>query len=56
MKLKLEIDMDNSAFEEPGEIQNIIEQLAQKLAGASQGEHGSVRDSNGNTVGSWSIE
>jgi hypothetical protein len=55
MKLKLEIDMDNSAFERhvDGELAKCLNQVVEKVQSQSEGK---IRDSNGNTVGSWSVE
>ena len=53
MKLKIEIELDNSAFEEPGEIERILECLGSRLpstACETQGEI-SAHDCNGNWVG-----
>jgi hypothetical protein len=56
MKLKIEIDMDNSAFEDnPNELSEILADLAGSLKYRKFND-GSIRDSNGNTVGSWSVE
>ena len=59
MKLKLEINLDNAAFEESPDLEaaNILSDLARRIR-----EHGTaslsptLRDTNGNTVGSWEIE
>jgi hypothetical protein len=56
MKLKLDIDMENSAFEDnPNELSEILADLAGSLKYAKFND-GFIKDSNGNTVGSWSIE
>jgi hypothetical protein len=55
MKFKLEFDMDNAAFEDfkNGEVKNILESTKEKVdAGWTMG---AVVDSNGNTVGQWSM-
>jgi len=53
MKLTVEIDMDNSAFEQPGELAKCLNQVVEKIQNQSEGK---IRDSNGNTVGSWSVK
>jgi hypothetical protein len=53
MRFTLNIDTDNAAFEDPYELPAALGRVIQKLeAGADSGK---VLDSNGNTVGSWSI-
>jgi hypothetical protein len=56
MKLTVEIDMDNSAFADhpgAGELAKCLNQVVEKIGNQSEGK---IRDSNGNTVGSWSVE
>jgi hypothetical protein len=56
MKFKLEIDMDNSAFQDnPNELSEILADLAGLLKHRKFND-GFIKDSNGNTVGSWSVE
>lgn len=62
MKLKIEINMDNAAFggdqfDRGAEAAKILEEFADKIAeGAMPRTSGPLRDSNGNLVGTWSIE
>jgi len=58
MKLTLNITMDNAAFEDNCELSRILVQLSSDLAGRTfKGEHAStLRDANGNTVGTWEIK
>ena len=54
MKLKLEISMDNAAFEDSGELARILTELAKKLAcwdNSPKSMAVDIRDVNGNTVG-----
>lgn len=56
MKFTLEIQMDNAAFEEnPSELADIIDELQTPALSAGPGDVGTVRDSNGNTVGKWEV-
>lgn len=61
MKFKLEIKMDNAAFEDPAELADILRRIAAKFAMAGEwevipkGEPQRVMDSNGNTVGEWKV-
>lgn len=62
MKFTLEILMDNAAFGEdvggPGtEVAGILEEAAMSFNGShfSEGDGQGLRDSNGNTVGSWRV-
>ncbi len=64
MKFKLEIEMDNAAFEdghdELGQILSdvsvtIHRQFFAEAIDPIHGDAGNVRDSNGNTVGRWEI-
>ena len=54
MKFKLEINLDNAAYEDlGGEIRDNLEQVLQRIA---QGIiEGRIRDTNGNAVGDWEI-
>lgn len=64
MRVKIEFDCDNAAFEDnPGEINFILdrckaklEQLAPYQASAGEPVIAKLRDTNGNTVGSLIIE
>ena len=54
MRFSMEINTDNAVFDDPYELPTALEWVARKIeAGADSGK---VLDSNGNTVGSWSIE
>ncbi len=61
MKFALDINMDNAAFGEDDdggsyELRRILKALVVGDNGPREGNtSGTVRDSNGNTVGSWSI-
>ena len=57
MDLTVKINMDNAAFEDTCELSRILVQLSSDLAGRTfEGEHAStLRDVNGNTVGTWEI-
>ena len=57
MDLIVKINMDNAAFEDTGELSRILNKLAAQVNGRTfEGEHAStLRDSNGNTVGTWEI-
>ena len=50
---KLEFSTDNAAFEDSLEVVVILERIAQKVKGGDT--FGAVKDSNGNTVGRWSL-
>lgn len=53
MKMKIEIKMDNAAFDEPGEITRILRKIADNSeAGIIQSN---IFDINGNCVGHCSI-
>jgi len=56
MKAKIEIQMDNAAFEEPGaelELAGILRDLAQRVEAGDRER--SLLDSNGNRVGLFKI-
>ncbi len=59
---KLEIETENAAFEDSGEVPRILRELASRLeshAYMTRGEGGGVgvvADLNGNTVGHWTLE
>ncbi|MDQ3159305.1 MAG: hypothetical protein M3P98_04205 [bacterium] len=59
MKFKLEIKMDNAAFEgfNGNQLAYILERLARKLDGYdfADGEGSTLLDTNGNTVGGWEV-
>lgn len=51
---KLEFETDNAAFDD-GNARNEIEQILQGIAeSVFSADGGKVRDTNGNTIGSWS--
>lgn len=57
MKLKIEIAMDNNAFEEDpdAEVRSIVEQALRKLALNGSPEVVKLLDSNGNVVGTAKV-
>lgn len=60
MRFTLKIDMDNDSFatNPVGELGECISKVAEKLflsGNKPEPSAGDVKDSNGNTVGSWSI-
>lgn len=57
MKFKLEFDCDNAAFENDleGEVANILRGVENIVLFNGRGNYGTVRDGNGNTIGSWSL-
>jgi len=59
MKIRIEFDTDNAAFEDnPLEIRDVLEQASNKAASlmiSGSGKLG-LRDSNGNTVGTVEVE
>jgi hypothetical protein len=55
--ITIKIETENAAFQEnPNEIRAILEDLGYKLQASKPGDSGPIRDSNGNTVGSWAIK
>jgi hypothetical protein len=51
--ITIKINTDNDAFQEnPNELRAILEDLGYKLQSTKENE-GAIRDTNGNTVGSW---
>ncbi len=59
MQFKLEINMDNDAFDEVNgsEVSSILWKLSYLVDGAylSEQDGASLWDANGNRVGSWSV-
>lgn len=54
MKLRIDVELDNSAFEDnPGELRQILAQIPRYPAAVDEG---TLKDSNGNRVGSWKVE
>ena len=52
MKLKIEIEMDNSAFiDDEDELKDIFRRVEYAVSVGAEG--GSIRDGNGNKVGFW---
>jgi hypothetical protein len=60
MKLNIEIDMDNAAFDPDNgqESARILSGLAEKIASYRllHDEGGPLVDANGNRVGAWAVE
>jgi hypothetical protein len=64
MKLLIEIDLDNSAFQDnPNEIRDVLKKVAAGVTDSSWEsfpanffEVSFIQDSNGNTVGSWTLK
>lgn len=53
MNITIECKLDNAAFEDnPDELRQILNQIPHNL---KPGDDGKLRDSNGNTVGSWEV-
>jgi hypothetical protein len=53
MKIQIEIDLNNAAFQDnPGELAQILEKIPHNM---KPGDDGTLRDSNGNTVGHWEV-
>jgi hypothetical protein len=51
--ITIKIETDNAAFQENhNELRTILEDLGNKLQNTNENE-GAIRDTNGNTVGSW---
>ena len=57
MKINIEIDLDNAAFEDGNngaeELHRILDKMVYRVAAGWQG--GKLIDVNGNTVGHWKI-
>ena len=54
MKIQIEVEIDNSAFQDnPNELRQTLGQIPHEL---QAGQEGTLRDSNGNRVGYWSVE
>jgi len=54
MKFRCEIDMDNAAFEDDGELVRLLTKVAKQAAEGQTGMR--IVDANGNRVGQWVIE
>jgi hypothetical protein len=55
MKFKMEIDCDNSAFDDPEEVSRILRKLADRICGKRE-DAGRVLDFNGNSVGTFELK
>ena len=56
MKITIEINMDNAAFEDEGEVKRILNDMTRKMDDIVRpGDGGNLRDINGNTVGKWIV-
>jgi len=55
MNLKININLDNAAFEDEGEISRILRKLADKISYDGRIDGGKIMDVNGNSVGTWEI-
>lgn len=55
MKFILTIDLDNAAFEHPGELPARLHEIAERVEAANLNQGQNVMDSNGNTVGHWGV-
>lgn len=53
MKFKCEIDMNNAAFDDRGELVRVLREVACEIK--YERTSGTIRDSNGNKVGEYSI-
>lgn len=53
MKFEMNVDMNNAAFENSIVVGNLIKMVAEDVLDGIR--HGTVKDSNGNIVGEWSI-
>ena len=56
MTFKLEINMDNAAFDNPDELSWILHRISEYANKRDYQNNDIVRDSNGNTVGRWEIK
>lgn len=57
MKIEITISTDNAAFtDDPGELDRVLRTVASKVEGLEPGDSASLRDINGNTVGSVRVE
>jgi len=54
MKFRCEINMDNAAFEDDGELVRLLTKVAKQAAEGQTGMR--IVDANGNRVGQWVIE
>jgi len=56
MKLTININMDNAAFEDGDELSRILRTVAFELEDHYEPDERNIRDINGNKVGKWVIE
>jgi hypothetical protein len=58
MYCQINVQLDNAAFDDPGELPRMLRELAGKLAGLGDLEPGNwpLRDFNGNNVGRCTIK
>lgn len=55
MQITIKVDLDNAAFHEnEAELSEVV--LQQIPHNPTSGDSGTLRDSNGNTVGSWKVK
>jgi len=53
MNIQIEINLDNAAFQDnPAELAQILEKIPNDV---KPDREGTLRDSNGNTVGHWQV-
>lgn len=56
MKFSMTVDMDNEAFSDSWSLElSRILAAVQKKVYSMDGASGTIRDANGNTVGSWEV-
>ena len=54
MKITIAVELDNSAFQDkPLELNEVLNRVPHN---PGSGDEGTLKDSNGNTVGSWKVE
>ena len=52
--INIQFSTDNAAFQDnPSEIQVVLDELAFKIQNSRPGDSGNVKDSNGNSIGTW---
>ena len=54
MEFRVNVKMDNAAFENSEELPRILEEIARQLRLGNTGKQ--IADSNGNRVGQWVID
>lgn len=55
MQLTIKVNLDNAAFQDnQAELSEVV--LRQVPHNPTSGDSGTLRDSNGNTVGSWKVK